>query len=286
MDHRPASSTPADVLHYENSSMLDTIFVSKLKKKPAWITITKGSQTRLFSVSASGKLNETAIIHWQAQVQGSKKAEATVEINGEIYPADRFGRQSSGFYGKTSTRQFVIDNLDCRWSCHTPIPDTPGPGRVFQVGILLQWECTANPFDSADPTPAPSKFKSLFRPSTAKKTKLLLASYLDGIRGSQSLAIHPAGVPYTTLLLISAIFTNVEKNHWKKQQSKLSPAELEAMLSADIGGALPAYTPMRDSHSSGTALHPTVFATTPSRWRYRPPRTADASSPLPEYTAA
>ena len=81
--------------------MLDTIFISKAKKKPVWITVTTGSQTTLFSVSSAGKLIQAAAIQWQAQIKGSKKTEVMVEIDGDTFPADRFGRQSGGIHGKT-----------------------------------------------------------------------------------------------------------------------------------------------------------------------------------------
>lgn len=137
--------------------------------------------------------------------------------------------------------------------------------------------------------PSTSKLKSLFRSFSADKSKLLLASYLgSGPSGPKkhALLLFPAGVPYTALLLISAIFTNTDKDHWKKQQSKVSPVELEAMLSSDVGGALPAYTPVRDTHSSGTVLHPTVPTTTPSRWLPHRPRSSGAQPVLPDYAAA
>lgn len=100
-DFTTLTASPADVLYYENPSMLDTIFVSKSKKKPVWITITTGPQTSIFSVSSSGKLSQTAAIHWQAQIQGSKKTEIMVDIQGDTFPASKFGQQTGGFYGKT-----------------------------------------------------------------------------------------------------------------------------------------------------------------------------------------
>jgi hypothetical protein len=97
----PPAPEPADVLFYQNSSLLDTIFMRKPKNTPAWITITAGSQTTLYSVSPQGKLSSAGSIEWASKDEGSKKSRVTVKIGEETFPADNFGRRSGGFYGST-----------------------------------------------------------------------------------------------------------------------------------------------------------------------------------------
>jgi hypothetical protein len=92
---------PADVLFYQNSSLLDTIFIRKPRNNPAWITITAGSQTTLYSVSPFGKLSSAGVIEWASKEEGSKKSRVTVNIGEETFPADNFGQASGGFYGST-----------------------------------------------------------------------------------------------------------------------------------------------------------------------------------------
>jgi len=149
----------AEILYYQNSSMLDTIFINKSKKKPAWITITAGPQTTLYSVSPSGKLNPAAIIEWAGKAKGSKKSEVTVQVDGETFPADRFGRPSGGFYGGTryvenlpqasalshshSARHFTIEGVNVRWSCTSLSSSPSSTALALRVSVILQWDCTA-----------------------------------------------------------------------------------------------------------------------------------------------
>jgi hypothetical protein len=98
--------SPAEVLFYQNSSLLDTVFVNKSKKKPVWITVTSGSQTTLYSVSPSGELTSAAMIEWDSKGNGSKKSEVTVKFGEETFSGHKFGQPSGGFYGPS--RSVVI----------------------------------------------------------------------------------------------------------------------------------------------------------------------------------
>jgi hypothetical protein len=135
-----------------------------------------------------------------------------------------------------------------------------------------------------------SKILTLFKASPPGKQRMMLASYFDGsskIR-SQGLSIYPEGVPYTAQLIVSAILSDSEAGFWRKQQSKSSIAEIEATLSADLGGELPAYTPVRHTSSARTVLHPSVAIRPPSRWAGQGPRMSLLTPPddfPPEYAS-
>jgi hypothetical protein len=103
-------SKPVDILSFKNHSMLDTIFVSRLTKKPSWITITTGSETTLFSVSTVGHLHEEAVIDWSGDERGKPKKGVTIKIGDETYPAERFGQRDSGIFTNPkyeATRSFI-----------------------------------------------------------------------------------------------------------------------------------------------------------------------------------
>jgi len=142
------------------------------------------------------------------------------------------------------------------------------------------------PSSSTQPTSPTSRFLTFFKSFSPGKQRVLLASYLEGSskRQSQGLTIYPEGVPYTASLLLSAIFANARgEGTWKRQQSKASAEEIEAILSADLGGELPTYTPVRDTRSARTDLHPSVATHTPSRWTHQRSRTSIPVTPLDDY---
>jgi hypothetical protein len=88
------SEKPVETITFKTNTLIDTIFFSKQKKKPCWITSTSGSTTTLFSVSPSGQLLPIAVIRWTgASNDESKKADVTVEMDGNIFTADKFGRK-------------------------------------------------------------------------------------------------------------------------------------------------------------------------------------------------
>lgn len=96
----------ADELSFKTNTMLDAVFTSKAKKKPTWITTTMGSKTTIWRVSRTGNLEEVAAIRWSSVPDSSLHSSHTtkndarrvilVEINGELYPAEKFGKRSKG----------------------------------------------------------------------------------------------------------------------------------------------------------------------------------------------
>lgn len=90
-----AAAKVVDVLVYKNGRLLDTVFTSKIKKRPTWITATAGPITTLYSVSRTGRMEEAAAIHWPdpSHKKEAAKASITVVINGETFPSEKFGRK-------------------------------------------------------------------------------------------------------------------------------------------------------------------------------------------------
>ena len=86
----------ADRLTLSDPSLIDTIYTSKHKKRPVWLTSTLGPVTTLFSVSSSGRLDSFAAIHWDT---GVAKSDIRVEMGDESLTAERFGMKTQGFLG-------------------------------------------------------------------------------------------------------------------------------------------------------------------------------------------
>lgn len=101
---------PLDVLSFKNYSLLDTFFVSKRTKRPAWVTVTVGPVTSLHSVSNAGYLNEQAQIHWPSEVNGkSKKTPVAIRIGDEILPEETFGQRKKGLFADTEYEPFIFN---------------------------------------------------------------------------------------------------------------------------------------------------------------------------------
>jgi hypothetical protein len=93
-------------LSFKSLTLLDAVFTSKLKKRPAWATTTIGPKTTIWRVSRVGKLEEVAAIRWNSVPDSSlhstpssktgSQRTVLVEINGELYPAEKFGKRSGG----------------------------------------------------------------------------------------------------------------------------------------------------------------------------------------------
>jgi hypothetical protein len=120
------------VFKHKNASLLDTVFFSKAKKKPSWITSTTGPITTMHAVDRNGRLNEVAKIHWY---QEGINSDVMVETNGELFGAEKFGRKKGHSHGEPryqfiligdrlgylpslvdSLDYFTIDELRCRWA--------------------------------------------------------------------------------------------------------------------------------------------------------------------------
>lgn len=95
---------PVEELSFKGLTFLDAIFMSKTRKKPVWATTTDGSKTTMWRVSRVGKLEEVAAIRWHlAPDHGSGLSNTTpntprkdilVEVNGEVFPAEKFGKKN------------------------------------------------------------------------------------------------------------------------------------------------------------------------------------------------
>jgi len=266
---------PVDILvfKHKNASLLDTVFFSKAKKKPSWITSTTGPITTMHAVDRNGRLNEVAKIHWY---QEGINSDVMVETNGELFGAEKFGRKKGHSHGEPSLDYFTIDELRCRWA------------RVEStVGLSLH--CTADiPGTSksvSPPTSSLSKWRSIFKPSKTSDPRLLLARFSSPqgmARRDLGLQIFPDGVPYTCILLLSMLLLSSHRDDWKVMQSQRTPQELEAMISSDLSGALPAYSTANDG--TFPDLHPIIETSTSSRWQPRPQTgERDTSTPAPEY---
>jgi hypothetical protein len=149
---------PVDILvfKHKNASLLDTVFVSKLKRKPSWVTTTTGPITTIHSISRRGQLKEVAKIYWY---QKGKNSDVMLEINGEVCAAEKFGRKKGHSNGEPryqfilirgevvylsslvgSPDYFTIDELRCRWG---PSASMTWPGiYMVSVGVIL--DCTAD----------------------------------------------------------------------------------------------------------------------------------------------
>lgn len=131
-----------------------------------------------------------------------------------------------------------------------------------------------------------SKWRSIFKSShKPNEPKLLLARYRppQGIsRRDLGLDVFPDGAPYTFILLLSTILICSHSDDWKVMQSEKTAQEFEDVISSDVTGALPVYSPARDS--TAPDLHPVIPTTTPSRWQPRPPRERrPRTAPDPNY---
>jgi hypothetical protein len=154
-DSEKTTIQPVDILvfKHKNASLLDTVFVSKAKRKPSWITSTVGPTTTMHAVGRNGRLNEVAKIHWY---QEEKNSDVMVEINGELFAAEKFGRKRGHSHGEPryqlfsfvaglfylpslvlSPDYFTIDELRCRWA-----PSIFMPWAEIYMGVIL--DCTAD----------------------------------------------------------------------------------------------------------------------------------------------
>lgn len=97
-----------------------------------------------------------------------------------------------------------------------------------------------------------------------------MAEFTPPIDGDpkNGLQIYQEGLPYTFILLLSAILVSARADDWKKNQSPSTPEEIEQVLAGDVLGSLPAYTPLRSPLRSKVKhqLHPTIPSTTPWKW--------------------
>ncbi|PVG01233.1 hypothetical protein CPB86DRAFT_795226 [Serendipita vermifera] len=257
------SPKPVDIITYKTTTLIDTIFFSKQRKKPCWITSTSGPTTTLFSVSPSGQLLPVAVIQWTSTSSNeSKKSDVMVEMNGDTFTADKFGRKP----GNANSRTCTIMDIQCTWSCI--MPDSDPENAIFQV-IRPYWECTTTR-PGSPATSSNSTFRSFFKRTKSMDTKVLLARFRPfrtGMKTDLSCSLYPDGVPYAPLLLLSFILIDTKKDDWKKVQSKVSPQQLETILARDAVGDLPTYSTVGAEEASDINLHVAVPASG-SRWRW------------------
>ncbi|KAG8827895.1 hypothetical protein FRC17_007678 [Serendipita sp. 399] len=271
-DNNNVARRPADNLIFKDQSLIDNVYSSRAKKRPAWLTSTHGSETTLFSISKSGRLKENAIIHWASSPNDgsgsssaattTRKAEVMVEVEGERYPAEKFCKKHTGLTGAASAYSFMAGSLRCQWS-----PQIPTNSTELWFGTYITWQCFAEEVDPLSRSQSSSRLKTLFKPSSKpSRPKTLLATYQVNVNNSfqdGGLVLYPEGIPLTFFLILSIILFDVKRDTWKMTQSKRRPEEVETMLMQDAHGDLPTYNP--DS-SRTTDVHPTVQTTTPWRW--------------------
>jgi hypothetical protein len=143
----------------------------------------------------------------------------------------------------------------------------------------------AGPSKPVSSTTSSSKWRSIFKPSKTSHSRLLLARFRPPqgtARRDLGLEIFSDGVPYTLTLVVSMLLLRSHRDDWKVMQSKRTPQELEATISSDLSGALPAYSAA--SQDTSPDLHPIIQTATTSRWQPRP-QTGERNipTPAPEY---
>ncbi|KAG8769814.1 hypothetical protein FRC16_006554 [Serendipita sp. 398] len=266
---------PADNLLFKESTLIDTIYSSRVKKRPCWLTSTSATKTTLFAIAGSGRLKEKAVIDWASSPsESTTKSEVMVEVEGERYPAERFCKKRTGLVGQASAYVFMAGSLRCQWIPQWgTVNNRMGP---FETEYHINWRCFAEEVDTPSKRRSSSGLRTLFKSSLAQtQSKVLLATYQETSNVScqdGGLVLYPEGVPLTFFLLLSLILFGDKKDAWKTIQSKTRPEEIEAMLTQDAHGDLPAYNP--DS-SRTLDVHPTVHATSPWRWHSRDGRSQE-----------
>ncbi|CAG7850892.1 SubName: Full=Uncharacterized protein {ECO:0000313/EMBL:CCA68261.1} [Serendipita indica DSM 11827] len=269
-----ATPKPADRLVFSDPALIDTIYTSRHKKKPTWLTSTIGPVTTLFSISSNGTLRSFAVIHWDTNAPS--KSDIQVEVNGQTVTAERFGVKAQGFLNKNAkSSTFYLGDLLCYWTFERYDLGIGGTSILSDAPVWNCYACTKFFAAPVSPPPTQSKWKHLLKPK-AVETRQPLATYrptYGTVKSAERMSIYPDGMPFIGLLLTSLILLDVKREDWKKVQSATQPADVEAVLRQDATGNLPMYTPERtDEPSTRSELHPTLPTTSP--WRWTPPSTS------------